>query len=67
MAYSLRMARPKKKPSEVYGAAVRLRMREADLELMRQAAERSGLTLSGWTRDRLLRAARQELGKRGKV
>jgi len=65
LAYSLRMARPKKKPSELYDAAVRLRMREADLELMRQAAERSGLSLSSWTRDRLLRAARQELGKRG--
>jgi uncharacterized protein (DUF1778 family) len=59
------MARPKKKPAEKYDAAVRLRMREADLELMKLAAERSGLSLSGWTRDRLLRSAREELGKAG--
>ncbi len=44
---------------------MRLRMRESDLELMRRAAERSGLSVSGWSRDRLLRAARRELRKPG--
>ena len=64
MAYTyLVMPRPKKKTEEKYDAAVRLRMREADVELMKQAAERSGLSLSGWTRDRLLKAAREELGE----
>lgn len=57
------MPRPKKKTEEKYDAAVRLRMRGADVELMKKAAERSGLSLSGWTRDRLLKAAREELGE----
>ena len=63
-AYSAGMVRPKKKPSERFEAAMRLRMRGSDLELMRRAAERSGLSVSGWSRDRLLRAARRELRKR---
>lgn len=59
------MPRPPKDPEEKYDAAVRLRMREADLELLKEAASRAGLSLSGWTRDRLLKAARQELRRAG--
>ena len=60
------MPRPPKDPEEKYDAAVRLRMRQADLELMKEAAARAGLSLSGWTRERLLRVAREEMGVRGR-
>ena len=62
MAYTRTVPRPPKDPDEKYDAAIRLRMRQADLNLMKRAASRSGLSLSGWTRDRLLRVAREELG-----
>lgn len=65
MAYDYGMPRPPKDPDEKFDAAVRLRMRQADLDLLKDAASRSGLSLSGWTRDRLLRAARTELRKAG--
>lgn len=57
------MARPTKPDDEKFDAAIRLRMREQDKELIDKAARRSGLSTSGWTRDRLLRAARKELGE----
>jgi len=55
------MARPKKKPSERFEESIRLRMRTADLDLIREAASRAGLPISGWARTRLLEAARTEV------
>ena len=57
------MARPPKPEEEKFDAAVRLRMRQQDKEVMEAAASRSGLSLSGWARDRLLRVAREEVGE----
>jgi len=59
------MARPPKPDDEKFDAAVRLRMREQDKELVDEAARLAGLSTSGWTRDRLLKAARAELRKAG--
>jgi uncharacterized protein (DUF1778 family) len=56
------MARPRKPKELRQGAAVRLRLREDHDALIRAAAEQAGIGISGWMRDRLLRAARQELG-----
>lgn len=53
--------RPPKKPEEMYDAAIRIRMREADHELAKKAAKRAGLSVSAWTRSRLIEAAREEL------
>ena len=56
------MGRPKLSEESRQSAAIRLRMRPADFELMKQAADRASLSLSAWTRDRLLHSARGELG-----
>jgi uncharacterized protein (DUF1778 family) len=39
-----------------------LRLAEEDKELFQRAADQDGRPLANWIRDRLLRAARQELG-----
>lgn len=46
-------------------ASTRLDMRvsPSDKELFQRAAEQDGRSLSNWIRDRLLKAARAELGK----
>lgn len=46
-------------------AALNMRLRPDHLDLFRRAAEHAGLSLSGWVRERLLRAARAELGEAG--
>jgi len=45
-------------------ARLHIRLTPEQDELIREAAEQSGSTLTNWIRDRLLRAARQELGRR---
>ena len=42
-----------------------LRLAEGDKELFQRAAEQDGRPLSNWIRDRLLKAARAELGGDG--
>lgn len=61
-----RAGRPPKEPEEIYDASIRIRMRKADYELAKKAAKRAALSVSGWTRSRLIEAAREELeeGKR---
>lgn len=44
-------------------AALNMRLKPEQLDLFRRAAEHAGLSLSGWIRERLLRAAREELGE----
>lgn len=53
----------KTETTPAHTAALNMRLRPDHLGLFREAAEHSGLSLSGWVRERLLRAARQELGK----
>lgn len=45
-------------------AQIHIRLTPEHDELIREAAEQSGSTLTNWIRDRLLRAAREELRKR---
>lgn len=59
-AYSLGMPTERR----THTARLHIRLTPEQDELIREAAERSGSTLTNWLRDRLLRAARQELGKR---
>jgi uncharacterized protein (DUF1778 family) len=56
-----RMGRPPLPEDEKVGAAIRLRMLPEQEQLVREAAERAGKTLSAWTREALERAARREL------
>ena len=42
-----------------------MRVSEAEKELFQRAAEQDGRPLSNWIRDRLLKAARTELGEGG--
>jgi uncharacterized protein (DUF1778 family) len=43
-----------------------MRVSESEKELFQQAAKEDGRTLSNWIRDRLLKAARKELGEKGR-
>jgi uncharacterized protein (DUF1778 family) len=45
-------------------AQIHIRLTPEHDALIREAAEQSGSTLTNWIRDRLLRAARDELRKR---
>jgi uncharacterized protein (DUF1778 family) len=55
------MARPKADKTQT--AALRLRLLEEHEELIRQAAELAGISVSAWMRERLIRAARREIGQ----
>lgn len=48
--------------SRQHTAALNMRLKPDQLDLFRRAADHAGLSLSGWVRERLLRAAREELG-----
>jgi uncharacterized protein (DUF1778 family) len=56
------MVRPKKEENRKHSQAVRLRLTPEQDALFRQAAERTGVTVSNWTRLRLLEAAHRDLG-----
>ena len=43
-----------------------LRLADGDKELFQRAAEQDGRPLSNWIRDRLLKAAKAELGEGGR-
>lgn len=51
----------KKAPSRKHDKPLQVRVFGELLKLYREAAEASGLSLSGWVRDRLTKAARKEL------
>jgi len=55
------MARPK--ADKTQDAALRLRLLSEHQELIRQAAELAGLSVSAWMRERLIRAARREIAQ----
>lgn len=54
-----------KRSTRQHTAALNMRLKPEHLELFRRAADHAGLSLSGWVRERLLRAAREELGEAG--
>jgi predicted HicB family RNase H-like nuclease len=57
-----RMGRPPKDPAKRASDTFHFRVQPEHGELIRQAADRSGLDVSGWIRDRTLKAARRETG-----
>lgn len=52
-------------PDRKHTAALNMRLQPDQLDLFHRAADRSGLSVSGWVRERLLRAAQEELGEDG--
>ena len=52
--------RPPRDPSEGASKIVPIRMTEAEQQRYQQAAERAGVSLSEWARDRLDKAAKRE-------
>lgn len=63
-AYTHGMARPK--ADKTHSAALRIRLLPEHEELIRQAAELAGISISAWIRERLIRAARREIGQAGR-
>ena len=55
------MARPKAEKTQ--SASLRLRLYPEHEELIRQAAEAAGISISAWIRRALIRAARRELAE----
>jgi uncharacterized protein (DUF1778 family) len=53
--------RPHKEPSETKSETILIRLERGEKEGFRAAAEVAGIDLSAWMRERLRRAARQEL------
>jgi uncharacterized protein (DUF1778 family) len=53
-------------PETTKTSRMELRLADADKELFQRAAEQDGRPLSNWIRDRLLKAAKAELGEGGK-
>ena len=53
--------RPKKKNSEILSSRVDIRLLPEEKTVMEEAAKAAGLRLSAWIRDRLLKAAANEL------
>lgn len=61
-----RRGRPPKGSDKIKGIRLDMRLQEVEKEAFRTAAELSGLDLSAWIRERLRRAAREELEQAGK-
>ena len=57
----MRKAKQKQPADSVKGEYMELRLDVAEKEAFRNAANVAGMSLSGWVRDRLRRAARKEL------
>lgn len=57
--YTVRMA------DKVLTSRLELRLADGDKELFQRAADQDGRPLSNWIRDRLLKAAKAELGGEG--
>lgn len=60
-AYSNGMARPKAEKTQ--SAALRIRLFPEQEEMIRQAAELAGVSISAWIRERLIRTARREISQ----
>ena len=56
------MVRPKKEENRRHSGALRLRLLPDHEDLIRRAAAQSGVSLSDYMRDRLLAAARKDVG-----
>ena len=56
------MVRPKKEEARRHSGALRLRLLPEHEALIRRAADHAGVSLSDYMRDKLLRAAREDLG-----
>ncbi len=56
-----RMGRPPKDPARRASDTFHFRVQPEHGELIRRAADHAGLDVSGWLRDRALKAARREL------
>jgi len=54
-----------KPPKRKHSAALHIRLVPEHEELIRQAAERAGVSISDWIRERLIRTARKELADKG--
>jgi hypothetical protein len=54
------MGRPKKEKDASRAKLMQVRLKENEFDEFKAAAELSGLELSSWVRERLLRAARKE-------
>lgn len=52
------------KPARRHSAALHIRLMPEHEELIRQAADRAGVSISDWIRERLIREARREMGKK---
>ena len=57
------MARPKKEETRAHSATLRIRLMPEHDALVRQAAALAGVSLSDWLRERIIRAARREVGE----
>jgi uncharacterized protein (DUF1778 family) len=51
------------RPKRRHSSALHLRLMPEHEELIRRAAELAGVSLSDWIRERLIRAARKEIGQ----
>ena len=61
LAYRNLMARPKAERTQ--SAALRIRLFPDQEAMIREAAELAGISISAWTRERLIRAARREISQ----
>lgn len=61
-----RRGRPPKGSDKVKSIRLDMRLHETEKEAFRSAAELAGLDLSAWIRERLRRAAREELREAGR-
>jgi len=52
---------PSTKEKRRHDASLRIRLMNEHDQLIRRAATNAGISLSDWCRDRLIRAARQEI------
>lgn len=59
------MGMAKDAPKRKHDKPMQIRMNEELFDLIHMASEKSGLTASGWVRDRLARLARRELREVG--
>lgn len=58
-----RRGRPPVDPSKTKAAYLEVRLERAEKQAFKEAADLAGLALSAWVRERLRRAAREELGE----
>jgi uncharacterized protein (DUF1778 family) len=61
-----RLGRPPKGSDKIKGIRLDMRLETSEKEGFRSAADLAGLDLSAWIRERLRRAARNELQEAGK-